>query len=295
MGTRTRVLALALAGFALAVTAVAAWHGAAPADLYDLLVGAPARSEELDAHIDAARDSILAKEEVVRELVAGRLTLAEAADRFERLDARRYEALGLPRPSRGRAQAYCRVIEWASRRMSARALARLEQERARLEAPSPPQGALSRTGASSHPTAWRCAMFHWLVVGAIPRDRLQKALDEYGRDVAPFLCYDATERRAAPRSTPRDRLFQVLAPSGLLWAHGVVDDVSAVGVRLVAALPCPLGPAVLVPLVPHPLAGRQFPFRIERCVPLPGDCAFVAGPFDPPLTDAEARALAEMP
>jgi hypothetical protein len=103
------------------------------------------------------------------------------------------------------------------------------------------------------------------------------------------------ERRAAPRYTPPDRLFQVLAPGGAPWAHGVVDDVSALGVRLVAAVPCPLGPAVLVPLAPHPLAGRTFPFRIQRCVPVPGGCAFVAGPFDPPLTDQEARALAEAP
>jgi hypothetical protein len=103
MGTRLRVLALALAGFALAVSAVAACPGAAPADLYDLLVGQPALSEEFDAHIDAVRLTIDGKEEVTRELVAGRLILAEAADRFERLDARRFESLGLPRPSRGRA------------------------------------------------------------------------------------------------------------------------------------------------------------------------------------------------
>jgi hypothetical protein len=134
MGTRMRVLALA--GFALTASGAAAYRGATPADLYDLLVGAPALSEELDAHIDAARGCNLAKEEVVRELAAGRIILAEAADRFERLDAVRYEALGLPRPSRGRAQAYRRVIEWASRRMPPGALARLEQERARLEAPS---------------------------------------------------------------------------------------------------------------------------------------------------------------
>jgi hypothetical protein len=37
-------------------------------------------------------------------------------------------------------------------------------------------------------------MFHWLVVGAIPKGRLQEALDEYGRDVGPFLSYDAAGR-----------------------------------------------------------------------------------------------------
>jgi hypothetical protein len=34
-------------------------------------------------------------------------------------------------------------------------------------------------------------MFHWLVAGPIPYDRMQRALDEYGRDVGPFLSYDA--------------------------------------------------------------------------------------------------------
>jgi hypothetical protein len=135
MGVSLRLLALALAGAALVVAAAASWRGAALTDLYEVLVSQPAFSEELDAHVEAARLCNAGKQEVIAELGAGRLTLAEAADRFERIDARRYEALGLPRPPRGRAQAYRRVIEWASRRMPPGALARLEQERATSRCP----------------------------------------------------------------------------------------------------------------------------------------------------------------
>jgi hypothetical protein len=104
-----------------------------------------------------------------------------------------------------------------------------------------------------------------------------------------------TERRATPRhAASHSRLFHVLSPDGATLAHGVLEDVSAGGLRLLAARPCPLGPAVLVPIPPHPLAGRQFPFRAERSGLVAGGGARVAGPFDPPITDAEARALAEV-
>jgi hypothetical protein len=85
-----------------------------------------------------------------------------------------------------------------------------------------------------------------------------------------------------------------VAPDGAMLALGVLDDVSAGGVRLLTARPCPLGPAMLEPLPPHPLAGRKFPFKVERSAALPGGCALVGGPFTPPITDGEARALAEV-
>jgi hypothetical protein len=37
-------------------------------------------------------------------------------------------------------------------------------------------------------------MFYWLVVGPIPNGRFQEALDEYGRDVEPYLNTDAAGR-----------------------------------------------------------------------------------------------------
>jgi hypothetical protein len=105
-----------------------------------------------------------------------------------------------------------------------------------------------------------------------------------------------TERRATPRHAALPgRLFHVLAPDGTTLAHGVLEDASAGGVRILVARPCPLGPAVLEPMPPHPLAGRQFPFRAVRSGPVGGGGAHVAGPFDPPISDAEARALAEAP
>jgi len=104
-----------------------------------------------------------------------------------------------------------------------------------------------------------------------------------------------TERRAAPRYPGRGRLFHVLAPDGTSLAYAVLEDVSALGVRLLAARPCMPVPAVLVPMPPHALAGRRFPFKIERTSALGGGGASLAGPFDSPITDVEARALAEAP
>jgi hypothetical protein len=137
MGAKMRLLALALAGAAL-VVAVASRHTAL-ADLYDALVGAPALSEELDGYVEAARRCNAGKGEVIAELGAGRLTLAEAAQRFERLDAARYEARGLAPPPRGRAEAHRRVIDWARPRLPAGAVARLEQECVRLAVASRPK------------------------------------------------------------------------------------------------------------------------------------------------------------
>jgi hypothetical protein len=127
--------ALALAVAALAVAAAAFFSGG----LLDVLVGAPALGAKLDAHIEAVRRCHLGKEEVIAELAAGRLALAEAADRFARLEARRDEVRG-EGPRLTRSEMYGQVIQWARARMPAEALARLEQERARLEASDRPKG-----------------------------------------------------------------------------------------------------------------------------------------------------------
>jgi hypothetical protein len=96
-----------------------------------------------------------------------------------------------------------------------------------------------------------------------------------------------TERHPAPAG----RLFRVLLPDGSTLAHGVLEAASAGAISLLAAA-LPARPALLVPLPPHPLAGRLFPFKVERCVALPGGCASVAGALDPPISDEDARALA---
>jgi hypothetical protein len=88
---------------------------------------------------------IAGKEEVIRELIAGRLTLAEAADRFGRLEARRD---GVPVTAKGRSELCEDVIQWARAQLpggpreQAEVAARLERERARLEA--------GRSGRESH-------------------------------------------------------------------------------------------------------------------------------------------------
>jgi hypothetical protein len=101
------------------------------------------------------------------------------------------------------------------------------------------------------------------------------------------------ERREGPaHPAPTSRLFRVEAPSGATAAYAVLEEASATGVRLLAGRPCSPGPAILVPLSPHPLAGRRFPFRVARSSAHGGGDCTVAGRFDPPITDEEARALA---
>jgi hypothetical protein len=48
----------------------------------------------------------------------------------------------------------------------------------------------------------------------------------------------------------------------------------------------------VAPGYPHPLAGREFPFRVVRCEPLRGTYR-VAGAFASPLSGPELDALAE--
>jgi hypothetical protein len=103
-----------------------------------------------------------------------------------------------------------------------------------------------------------------------------------------------TERRASPRlAAPRRRMaFRVEAPDGATLAYAALEDASPGGVRLLTARACARGPAVLVPVWPHPLAGRRFAIRVERSGALGGGF-YAAGPFDPPVAYAVALALAE--
>jgi hypothetical protein len=114
-------------------------------DVYRLLIAEQARSDALETRVDAALRSIHAKEEISAELIAGRMTLAEAADRFERLAERFDDSPGeLPAEYRAaagdRAAVYAEVIGWVKvslqgrPREQAEVVARLERERARLEA-----------------------------------------------------------------------------------------------------------------------------------------------------------------
>jgi hypothetical protein len=102
------------------------------------------------------------------------------------------------------------------------------------------------------------------------------------------------ERRGAPRHAAALRwLFHVLAPDGAVAAYAVLEDASASGLRLLVSAGCQPGPAVLLARPPHPLAGRLFPICIERAGAVQGLGLTVGGRFTPPITDAEARALAE--
>src|SRR5262245_27024663 len=57
-----------------------------------------------------------------------------------------------------------------------------------------------------------------------------------------------TERRAAPRHRAwTGRLFRVQSPDGQALTYGLMVDVSAAGVLLLAGRPVPAGPAELVP------------------------------------------------
>lgn len=104
------------------------------------------------------------------------------------------------------------------------------------------------------------------------------------------------ERRGAPRHSAPDRwLFHVLTAGGELAAYAVLQDASATGIRLLVSAGCPLGPAVLAPRPPHPMAGRLFPISIDRTGQREGLGLSVGGRFTTPVSDAEARALAEPP
>jgi hypothetical protein len=119
-----------------------------------------ARAGALDGRREMARRCLEGKQQACDELIAGRLTLAEAADRFERLDALlddgQDELAGAFTGVRGRAEAAASVIHWVStsRHVAparrAEVLARLQRERARLTGASEQS---ARTGAVTTPPA----------------------------------------------------------------------------------------------------------------------------------------------
>jgi hypothetical protein len=122
-----------------------ALFGADFGDIYRLLMAEQARGGALDTRVDGALHSIDAKHEIAAELTAGRMTLAEAADRFERLagmmDDGQDDLLGPYRTAAGdRPAIYRQVIRWVEvslqdqPREQAEVVARLERELARLEA-----------------------------------------------------------------------------------------------------------------------------------------------------------------
>jgi hypothetical protein len=112
-------------------------------DVCALLLKERLLSEALDARSEAFLCCRRGRQEVCDELIAGRLTLAEAAERFERLSDELYHGVAVPselRTASGRSGAYRHVIRWVGMalvnrpREQAELVARLERERARLEA-----------------------------------------------------------------------------------------------------------------------------------------------------------------
>jgi hypothetical protein len=104
----------------------------------------------------------------------------------------------------------------------------------------------------------------------------------------------AEERRANPRRrVARGRAWTLLSALGRVEGGVVPLDVSAGGLSALASAPRGVGEQLaLAPGAPHPLAGREFPFRVTRCEPL--RFAYrVAGAFLYPLPDADLNALAE--
>ena len=135
MSANLRVAALPAAACALLVSLAAPLPlaGGPPllADLHKLLLAEPPRQAALEARADAVRQCLERKDEVVREVASGRLGLAEAAARFERLDAE----LGGPSL---RLAPVDLVLRWAAAahkdrpRERAALLARLQREREAL-------------------------------------------------------------------------------------------------------------------------------------------------------------------
>jgi hypothetical protein len=104
----------------------------------------------------------------------------------------------------------------------------------------------------------------------------------------------AEERRAHPRRrVARGRAIALLSARGRVEGAVVPEDVSAGGLSALASAPRGVGEELaLAPGAAHPLAGREFPFRVTRCEPL--RFAYrIAGAFLNPLPDADLDALAE--
>jgi hypothetical protein len=102
------------------------------------------------------------------------------------------------------------------------------------------------------------------------------------------------ERRGHPRrGVAPGYPAALLSGQGLLVGIVIPEEVSAGGVSLLASKAFAAGDAlVLSPEKPHPLAGREFPFRVVRCEPLRFTYR-IAGAFFSPLPDADLDALAQ--
>lgn len=145
------VLCLTLVGLPLLWAA----RPGAFADLFRLLVREPARTGAMDARYALLRKIREDKGQVVAELVAERLTLAEAAERFERLEEQLAETADegvIPtRRLEGRAELCRCVLEWARDALRDRAdgparLAQLRGELSRLEVAEAPAVEAAETG-----------------------------------------------------------------------------------------------------------------------------------------------------
>jgi hypothetical protein len=105
------------------------------------------------------------------------------------------------------------------------------------------------------------------------------------------------ERRADSRylGVPGRWLMRLVSADGTArLGLATPENVSAGGALLVASVALPAGDSVLVePERPHPLQGRLLAFRVLGCQERAEGGYLLTGAFDPPLSDQEARALAE--
>jgi hypothetical protein len=111
--------------------------------IYRLLVEEQNRGAELEARDEVVMRCLDGKAEATREVIAGRLTLAEAAARFERLSGMLADGEDdLSGPDRS--AMYDHVIRWVAVALPndpdrrAQVLGRLQRERTRLEAAEAP-------------------------------------------------------------------------------------------------------------------------------------------------------------
>jgi hypothetical protein len=93
--------------------------------------------DRLNRHDEVIKERIVAKEQVVRDLLAGRLTLLEAAAWFRRLNIEPPEYPGTPPdcfPGRTENERYCRqLIQWVNVETREWAPSHAEEVRCRLE------------------------------------------------------------------------------------------------------------------------------------------------------------------
>src|SRR5262245_60011952 len=122
-----------------------ALFGADFEEVYRMLIAEQVRGEALETRDGAILRCLEGKQGVTAALIAGRLTLAEAAERFERLtgllDDGQDDVLGAYQSAgTDRSELYRNVILWVKvtlhdkPRERAEVIDRLERERARLEA-----------------------------------------------------------------------------------------------------------------------------------------------------------------